>query len=153
MNFQEFIPWLKAAQEIAETSQHPTVKVGAILVDAKGIEITKAANGFAPGVEPSEERLRSPDRANWIECAEMLTVGRAAAEGKASKGATLYSNLFPCYRCAGAIVAAGIARVVVVNRPFPPGLSPRTLEAMAAGQAKLEEARIPVIRVSSDLIT
>ncbi|MCG5246966.1 anti-phage dCTP deaminase [Methylorubrum extorquens] len=50
--------------------------------------------------------------------AEMHALCDAARLGKSVKGATLYSNVFPCHICAKHIVASGINRVVFIE-PYP----------------------------------
>lgn len=47
--------------------------------------------------------------------AEMNAIMDAAEMGKSLRDCTLYTTMFPCYRCAMAIVRVGITRVVAVN--------------------------------------
>ena len=47
--------------------------------------------------------------------AEQNAIYHAAEIGALLKGATIYSTMFPCFRCAMAIVQVGIARVVAEN--------------------------------------
>lgn len=47
--------------------------------------------------------------------AEMNSIYHAAEIGASLRGATIYSTMFPCFRCAMAIVQVGIARVVAEN--------------------------------------
>lgn len=47
--------------------------------------------------------------------AEVNAIDRAARRGVALEGSMLYCSMFPCWDCAKAIVAAGIAGVVVVK--------------------------------------
>jgi dCMP deaminase len=48
--------------------------------------------------------------------AEMNAICQAAKHGVSLEGATLYSRMEPCYNCAYAIIAVGIARVVSQHR-------------------------------------
>ena len=50
--------------------------------------------------------------------AEMHALCDAARLGKSVKGATLYSNVFPCHICAKHIVASGVSKVVFIE-PYP----------------------------------
>lgn len=47
--------------------------------------------------------------------AEMNAIYHAANIGVSLKGGTLYSTMFPCFRCAMAIVQVGIIEVIAVN--------------------------------------
>jgi len=47
--------------------------------------------------------------------AEENTIVHAARFGVALKGATMYSNMTPCYTCAKMIITAGIERVICRN--------------------------------------
>lgn len=47
--------------------------------------------------------------------AEQNAIYHAAEIGASLKGATLYSTMFPCFRCAMAIVQVGIIRVVALH--------------------------------------
>jgi tRNA(adenine34) deaminase len=78
------------------------VPIGAVVVDGDGVEIARAAN--------AREKLGDPTAH-----AEILAL-RAAAErhgdGWRLTGCTLAVTVEPCTMCAGAIVAARLARVV-----------------------------------------
>jgi tRNA(adenine34) deaminase len=90
------------ALELAEAcAAHGDVPIGAVVV-RDGAEISAAGN---------ERELRADPTAH----AEVLAL-RAAAEATGSwrlDGCTLYVTLEPCAMCAGAIVLARVARVVV----------------------------------------
>jgi deoxycytidylate deaminase len=143
----DFLQWLKVAQDVAASSPHPTVKVGAVLIDFHGRMIASAANGYALGVETTEERTTSDFKSHWIECAENTTISNAAKNGAKTEGGTLCSTLFPCYRCAGQILTAGIRRVIVPDR-LHPFLRPETLRAIEIGQKKLSEGKVEVIKIA-----
>jgi tRNA(adenine34) deaminase len=78
------------------------VPIGAVVVDASGVEIARAVN--------ARERLGDPTAH-----AEILALRAAAArhgDGWRLTGCTLAVTVEPCTMCAGAIVAARVARVV-----------------------------------------
>ncbi|HSM12623.1 MAG TPA: bifunctional diaminohydroxyphosphoribosylaminopyrimidine deaminase/5-amino-6-(5-phosphoribosylamino)uracil reductase RibD, partial [Thermoanaerobaculia bacterium] len=79
-----------------------------------------------------------------------------AAAGEAARGATLYVTLEPCAHhgrtppCADAVVAAGVARVVVCHRDPDPRVAGRGLERLrAAGiEVELGDRIEPAIRLN-----
>jgi tRNA(adenine34) deaminase len=78
------------------------VPIGAVVVDADGVELARAAN--------ARERLGDPTAH-----AEILALRAAAArhgDGWRLTGCTLAVTVEPCTMCAGALVAARVARVV-----------------------------------------
>lgn len=77
------------------------VPVGAVLVDARGAVIARAAN--AP--------IASRDPTAHAEIVALRAGGQALANYRLS-GCTLYVTLEPCPMCVGALVHARIARLV-----------------------------------------
>jgi tRNA(adenine34) deaminase len=78
------------------------VPIGAVIVDAEGRELARAAN--------AREALGDPTAH-----AEILALRAAAAvhgDGWRLEGATLAVTVEPCTMCAGALVMARVARVV-----------------------------------------
>ena len=78
------------------------VPIGAVVFDAEGTELARAAN--------ARERLGDPTAH-----AEILALRAAAAvhgDGWRLAGATLAVTVEPCTMCAGALVMARVARVV-----------------------------------------
>ncbi|HWC83394.1 MAG TPA: nucleoside deaminase [Pseudonocardiaceae bacterium] len=78
------------------------VPIGAVVVDADGVELARAGNG--------RERLGDPTAH-----AEIRALRAAAArhgDGWRLTGCTLAVTVEPCTMCAGALVAARVARLV-----------------------------------------
>jgi tRNA(adenine34) deaminase len=89
---------LDAASEVGPLD----VPIGAVVFDAAGIELARAAN--------AREALGDPTAH-----AEILALRAAAAvhgDGWRLEGATLAVTVEPCTMCAGALVMARVARVV-----------------------------------------
>jgi diaminohydroxyphosphoribosylaminopyrimidine deaminase/5-amino-6-(5-phosphoribosylamino)uracil reductase len=117
---------MAAALRLGRTTQgrtHPNPAVGCIIVRVDGIIVGRGAT--APGGRPHAERI-------------------ALAEAReAARGATAYVTLEPCAHesragpCAGALAAAGVARVVTAMADPDPRTS-------GAGHAMLEGAGIAV---------
>ncbi len=150
--------WLARAEEISKRpvseggSPHPSVKVGAVLVDKRGREIASAANRFAEGVDRRRrERYKTGAKSLWINCAEQLALMQALRAGKNVKGARLYVTLEPCAVCAGMIGELKIAEVYV-----PVGsmrryakLKAKWKNSIETGLIKLEEAGVRLISVDT----
>jgi tRNA(Arg) A34 adenosine deaminase TadA len=112
--------WLAQAESVASQplnrggSPHPSVKVGAVLVDAKGEMIAASANRFAYGVDRRRpERYKDGAKSLWMNCAEQLVFAAALRKRAALKGAKLYVTLEPCAVCAGLIAELHLKQVFV----------------------------------------
>ncbi len=150
--------WLERAEQIAHESvskggsPHPSIQVGAILVDAKGREIAAAANRFADGVDRRRpERYKNGTKSLWINCAEQLALMQALRKGKKLEGARLYITLEPCAVCAGMIGELKIAEVYVPvdsMRRYAK-LKSKWKDSIEIGRIKLEESGVRLISVDT----
>lgn len=152
--------WLNRAEEIANQpvsaggSPHPSVKVGAVLVDAKSKEIAHAANRFASGIDRRRpERYQDGSKSLWINCAEQLAITGALKKRANIKDSTLYVTLEPCATCSGLIAELGLKMVCV-----PVGslrryakLKAKWKSSIEIGLIKLAEAKVPLITVDMGL--
>jgi tRNA(Arg) A34 adenosine deaminase TadA len=150
--------WLAHAEAIALMpvskggSPHPTVKVGAVLVDRKGREIAAAANRFARGVDRRRhERLREGYKSLWINCAEQIVIAQALRHRADLKGAKLYVTLEPCAVCAGIISELRLQQVFV-----PVGalrryarLKTKWKKSIEIGLTKLAESGVQLISIDT----
>lgn len=150
--------WLKHAESIAQQpvshggSPHPSVKVGAVLVDAKGREIAASANRFAHGVDRRRpERYKDGSKSLWINCAEQLAIAQALRKRADLKGAKLYVTLEPCAVCAGIIGELQVKQVFV-----PVGslrryakLKSKWKNSIETGMIKLAEADVQVTAIDT----
>jgi diaminohydroxyphosphoribosylaminopyrimidine deaminase/5-amino-6-(5-phosphoribosylamino)uracil reductase len=127
MSSSSWLPWMRRALQLAELGQgrtSPNPMVGAVVLDADG---TLVGEGFhARAGEPHAE------------------VGALCQAGDRARGGTLVVSLEPCCHhgrtppCSDAVIAAGIARVVVAM----PDPDPRVA---GAGLARLRAAGLEVI--------
>jgi deoxycytidylate deaminase len=150
--------WLARAEEISAQpaskggSPHPSVKVGAVLVDARGREMAASSNRFAHGVDRRRsERYKDGARSLWINCAEQLALVQALRTGKKVKGARLYVTLEPCAVCAGLIGELKIAEVYVPidsMRRYAK-LKAKWKESIEIGLTKLEESGVRLVSVDT----
>lgn len=99
------------ARYVATASKDPSTKVGAVIVDEKRRIVSVGYNGFAQGVEDTDERLN--DRETKY---KMVIHGEKNAilfAGRSVEGCTLYTTpLAPCAPCTAMVIQAGIKRVV-----------------------------------------
>ncbi|MGV9674575.1 nucleoside deaminase [Nocardia sp. NPDC003482] len=93
---------IRAALSAAATADPRDVPVGAVVVDATGRELARAANAREATGDPTAH-------------AEILALRAAAAahgDGWRLEGCTLAVTLEPCTMCAGALVLARIDRLI-----------------------------------------
>jgi len=150
--------WLARAEQIATDpvskggSPHPSVRVGAVLVDAQGRELAAAANRFPQGVDRRRpERYKDGTKSLWINCAEQLALMQAMRKGKKISGARLYVTLEPCAVCAGLIGELQIAEVCVPvdsMRRYSK-LKAKWKDSVEIGLIKLEESGTRLIAVDT----
>lgn len=93
---------VRRAIEAAGTAQGEDVPVGAVIVDAQGHELARAAN--------AREQLADPTA--HAEILALRAAARVHGDGWRLEGATIAVTLEPCTMCAGALVLARVARVV-----------------------------------------
>jgi len=151
--------WLERAEEISTQpvskggSPHPSVRVGAVLVDAMGREIAACANRFAQGVDRRRpERYKDGSKSLWINCAEQLALMQALREDKKIEGARLYVTLEPCAVCAGMIGELKIAEVYVPvdsMRRYAK-LKAKWKNSIEIGLTKLEESGVRLVSVDTN---
>jgi len=98
-----FEPAMRAAlaEATADGQARPEVPVGAVILDPGGALIARAHN----------ERESTADPTAHAEIVAIRAAGRALGSWHLD-GCTLVVTLEPCTMCAGAVVAARIARVV-----------------------------------------
>lgn len=108
------------AQSVAMRSKDKSTKVGAVIV-GPGQELRSSGyNGFPRGVNDDvEERHVKPLKDLYTAHAERNAINLAARVGTATGGCSIYIASIsekgahpPCSICAGAIINAGIIRVV-----------------------------------------
>lgn len=93
---------IRAALVAATAADHRDVPIGAVVWNADGVELARAAN--------ARERLADPTAH-----AEILALRTAAArhgDGWRLTGCTLAVTVEPCTMCAGALVLARIDRII-----------------------------------------
>jgi len=103
--------FIEMAEFIADWSKDPSTKVGAVVVRSDRTIASVGFNGFARGVLDTVERLSNRELKYPLTVHAEINAILSAKESV--RGHTLYvSPLPPCATCAGAIIQAGIGRVV-----------------------------------------
>lgn len=130
------------ARFVSEWSKDPNAKVGAVILSRRGGDISIGYNGFPIGVEDSVERLEDPDvKLELIVHAEQNALLAAGSRADAS---TIYVWGKPvCARCAGAIIQAGVRRVVALSPDAVPAES-KWLATGKYAQQMFDEAGVTV---------
>lgn len=109
--------YLEVAKLAATWSMDPDAKIGAVIVDAHGQIAAIGHNAFPHHVEETAERYT--DKQTKLDMIVHAEENAILGAGERTRGATLYVVGKPvCARCAGAIVQAGIKRVVA-QQPQP----------------------------------
>jgi dCMP deaminase len=128
------------ASMVASWSKDPSTKVGCVIVDRQRRIIATGYNGFPRGVSDSTQRLE--DRATkylMVQHAEANALLNSTAD---TNGATAYVTHYPCANCTGALIQAGIARIVTVEPEA--ALAERFADSFVAAKTMLNEAGVTV---------
>lgn len=103
--------FMAACNTVSQSSTDSNRKVGAIIANEIG-PVCGGFNDFPDGTARESHKEKQP----WTVHAEIAAIAEAARIGVATGGCTMYTTYFPCNVCAGAIINAGIIRVVA---PLP----------------------------------
>jgi dCMP deaminase len=135
--------WPKFFMSLARmwaTRSRDTTQVGCVVVDDDKVVRSAGYNGLPREVRDLPERLERPAKYLWTAHAELNAITNAARVGTSLKGCTMYVTNKPCSRCAGAIVNAGIRRVIYgENRTSMPA------EEFEIAERIFEEANVHVL--------
>lgn len=134
------------AHEVATRATCDRKHVGCVLVRDRSI-IATGYNGSVPGAPHCDDvghdivttvvNASASTISNCIRTvhAEVNAVAQAARGGRATEGATAYTNTFPCWPCFKVLAAAGITRIVY-DAEYK--IDPRVLELVSAGHMQIE---------------
>lgn len=93
---------IRAAIDAAAAAGPEDVPIGAVVFDAEGVEVARAAN--------AREALGDPTA--HAEILALRAAARVLGDGWRLEGATIAVTVEPCTMCAGALVMARVARLV-----------------------------------------
>lgn len=110
--------FMQMAHLVATRATCDRKHVGAVLVVDRRV-IATGYNGSPPGLahcdDVGHDLVKSADgRENCVRTihAEMNAIAQAAKHGISLRGATLYVNTYPCWNCAKALLAVGVAEII-----------------------------------------
>lgn len=102
--------FMDLAAHVATWSKDPSTQVGAVVVNDDKQVIGLGYNGFPRRVFDGDSRYATKEvKYLFVSHAERNALDNTFV---ATKGATLYSTLYPCNECAKGIIQKGIRRVV-----------------------------------------
>lgn len=144
--------FLDLATHVSAWSKDPSTRVGAVVVNEDRVVVGMGYNGFARGVQDTNERYYDrPTKYKLVVHAELNAILNA---GHAAKGATIYvvpsfgtPNL--CSNCAKAVIQAGIVRVVGYAPDVSDEVAARWAEELDAARLMCGEAGVQVDVISN----
>ena len=133
--------FLNLAKHIAGWSKDPSTQVGAVIADSENRVISVGYNGFARGVNDTEERLNDRDQKYPLTIHAEINAILFAQKGL--KNTKLYTWPFPpCDKCAGFIVQSGLKNVISIERERDTDLILRWEEELKRGEQVFEESQV-----------
>ena len=139
--------FLELAETISRWSKDPSTKVGAVAVIERRVLAT-GYNGLPMGVADTWQRLHDRETKLLMTAhAETNLLTYAARKGVRLEGCTVYVTMFPCSHCAGQLINAGVARIVVPRErcEFPE----RWLKSFTCSHDMLREAMVTLDSVTT----
>lgn len=132
----------------ASNSPDTSTQLGAVIVTSSGVVkySTLSHNGFTEGWDFSDEDLERPRKYSLIEHAERRAIFRAARNGIALEGCTLYSSWAACADCARAIVESGLVKLVRHHPPQDDAVD-RWLESVSLGDEIMFKGGVDIVDV------
>lgn len=123
--------WLEHFIELAKSkalmSKDEDTKVGSVIISEEDMcEVSSGYNDLPRGVKHRPGRNSRPLKYHFTAHSEANSIANAARLGRATKGCTIISTLFPCPACAALIINAGITKVVAPK----PELGDRSCDAV-----------------------
>lgn len=130
---------MRLALEARTWVKGPDLGVGACVVSPDRRLFSLGYSGLPRGMADTEERITLPEYKDYhMVHAELNAILNA---GRSLVGWTIYATTCPCAHCAGAIIQAGIARVVSP----PPMRGNRWHRHHLEGREALREAGVTVV--------
>lgn len=138
----EWAEYLMGFAEHAARKSKDSTKVGAVLVDSDGTVLLNAYNGIPRGVSDLTVRYERPAKYLWCQHSERNLISFAARHGIKTLGLSVFCTHHPCSQCAGALIQAGIGKVVVGT-----GTTSMPDEEFEAAATMFREAGVKVVTV------
>lgn len=104
--------WLKIAQVTSQLSKDPATKVGAVIVSVDNRQCSLGYNGFAAGIEETDEKWQRPEKYQWVLHGEDNALLNCPFS---TIGCSIYLTHQPCHKCIAKLRNAGIKRIVYIT--------------------------------------
>lgn len=104
--------FLKLAVDVNGWSKDPSTKVSAVIADKHNYVRAVAYNGFPKDIIDDDRLYDRNVKYELIQHAEANAISTCAKLGIKTRKCTMIVTHFPCPRCAGLIINAGIKRVI-----------------------------------------
>ncbi len=129
--------YLQMARFVSSFSKDPSTKTGAVIVAPNKSVVSMGYNGFAQGVDDSDERLNNRElKYKLVVHCERNAIIFAQRD---LSGCTLYTWPFmSCAPCAGMVIQAGITRVVAPQNDNPRWVADFELSRQMFNEAKVQ---------------
>ena len=105
--------FMELTKMVASWSKDPSTKVGAVIADNQNRIISLGYNGFAKGIDDTEDRYA--DRSFKYSAIIHAEENAMFFANRDLSGCTIYVSFFPCSNCAAKIIQCGIKRVVTTH--------------------------------------
>jgi dCMP deaminase len=125
-------------------STDTSTKTGAAIVSSDGYVLSVRHNDLPEGVCDLPSRRQRPRKYSFWEHAERRAIYECAADGHATRGATMFSSHFPCADCARGIIESKIHEIVVNADLIDAPLVSRFFDSMRDAADMLVEAGVLV---------
>lgn len=107
--------WMEVALVTSKLSKDPSTQVGAVLVSQDNRQCSIGYNGFARGIDETNEKWARPTKYEYVLHAELNSILNCPFD---KTGCKLYVTLQPCHRCIEMILNSGIVDVYYL-REYP----------------------------------
>lgn len=141
--------FIDLAEHIANWSKDPSRKIGAIIVDKDNRIISTGYNGFAKGIEDTQERLENKDikRSLMIHAEENAILH--ARQNLSDCKIYIYGYCC-CVHCASLLIQTGIKEVIYKNSNKDNIVSEFWKENLKLATNLLKEANITIREIKGD---
>ncbi len=137
--------FLELADVISTWSKDPSSKVGAVIVDKDNRIVSTGYNGFAKGVDDTEERYENRDiKYKIVLHAEENAISYARRD--LSECILYVSGLMPCSHCASLIIQNSIKKVITWKKEIPE----RWKESVDLTKEIFSEAGVEMIEIEKE---
>ena len=135
--------FLELAHHVSSWSKDPSTKVGAIIVDSDRNVRNVSYNGFARGVNDTDDRLLDRTlKLLFTNHAESNAIDNCARIGISTANCTLYVTHFPCASCCIKVIQSGISRIVVDENSLTGDFRERWKDQISASFIMIAEAKL-----------